>query len=465
MKKTLSTLFVFVFLAVICSCSPKNDGSDAGESSESITYNGVVPEYFSDDEFYIGMWVGPPTEFVEYDEDKKPVSTRAVTDEDYERHYKLIKEAGFGYVDCGLGQTSESYYIKMLPFAEKYGLKQYVYDGTVNRLLSDAEAEDEILVRDVKKALAKYTKYSSFAGLRIKDEPSYNEIAAFGRGSKIFKQACPGAYYYINLFPTYASPSLINNDYVSYIKKYVEEIDSPFISYDFYAMKGNGKVNTVADSFLYNMLEVRNAAKNKEMWTFLQAIKYGSRNRALTSVADATFQAYSFLAFGGKGIQWFCYFSPPPHTESFGEGCIGWNGEPTAVYDYVKTANLELRDLQSVYFNFEWKGFMLNGENENFGLVKGRSGYIAEHPGIKSFVAEKDTLTGVFKGTDGRDGFMIVNFTEPSGGLSDKVSVTFNGATGALVYKHGKPEVVGLKNGKLDIELGAGEGYFVIPLA
>jgi hypothetical protein len=212
------------------------------------------------------------------------------------------------------------------------------------------------------------------------------------------------------------------------------------------------------------MLEVQLEANGRDMWTFLQALKFGSRNRALTSVADATFQAYSFLAFGGKGIHWFCYFTPPPHTESFGEGCIGWDGEPTAVYDYVKTANLEIRNLEDTYLNFDWKGFMLSGNSENFELVTGRKGYMDKHSRIKSFSSDQSTLTGVFKDGEGRDGFMIVNFTEPSNKTADNLSITFNNATGALIYKKGQPEVVGLKNGKLDIVLEAGEGYFVIPL-
>jgi hypothetical protein len=253
----------------------------------------------------------------------------------------------------------------------------------------------------------------------------------------------------------------------------VEQIGTDYVSYDHYPLKTDVRgQNYILEIFLDNMEQVKEAAPDKDIWTFLQSIQYSPNNRTLTSVADTTFQAYSFLAYGGVGIQWFCYWSPPGFstTETFGESCIGRDGRPTAIYDYVKTANLEIREFEDIYFNFDWQGIMTKigtdneegGENRNFNYLSYK--VMDSHERIKSFKTQQDTLTGVFKDKEGRDGFMIVNFTEPSAGLKNKVELQFNDCTHALVVKKGKSEEVQAKNGKVSFTMDAGEGYFVIPL-
>ena len=175
------------------------------------------------------------------------------------------------------------------------------------------------------------------------------------------------------------------------------------------------------------------------------------------------------MAFGGKGIQWFCYFTPPPTDENFGEGCIARNGEPTQTYYYVQEANRQIRALQDTYMNFEWKGFMTkigtentDGSNNNFDYINSYS--LDEHARISKLSAQQDTLVGVFKDEEERDGFMFVNFTEPTAEKEDKVSVDFKDATGALMYVKGERQVVGLNNGRLEFTMEAGDGVFVVPL-
>ena len=78
--------------------------------------------------------------------------------------------------------------------------------------------------------------------------------------------------------------------------------------------------------------------------------------------------------------------------------------------------------------------------------------------------ASRDILTITYKDKEGRDGFMIVNYTEPSAGLKNKVELQFNDCTHAIVVKKGKQKEVKAKNGKISFTMDAGEGYFVIPL-
>ena len=73
-----------------------------------------------------------------------------------------------------------------------------------------------------------------------------------------------------------------------------------------------------------------------------------------------SFQAYTFLAYGGKQISWFCYWSPIRYDglTHFTEAMIELDGTKTAVYDYVKEINREILAFDDIYDNFEWQGSM-----------------------------------------------------------------------------------------------------------
>lgn len=440
-----------------------------------IQHGEEVPTYVSAKEFYIGMWIGVPSSIKVYDEEGRVVSNGTkLTEADFDYHYKLISEAGFNYVEPGLNEYGTTYNHRVLQMAQKYNVKQYLNDHAILALLLDKTQPEATVEAKLTELAAEYMEYDSFAGLKIRDEPSYNEIAGYAQAKVRFDKVFgKDKIFYMNLLSSIVAPGALGSTYQEYVKEYVEQIGTDHVSYDHYPLKTDARGNNyVLEIFLDNMEQVREAAPDKDMWTFLQSIQYSPNNRTLTSVADATFQVYSFLAYGGAGIQWFCYWSPPAFStaETFGESCIGRDGKPTAIYDYVKQANHELRGLEDIYFNFDWQGVMTKigtenedgGENKNFNYLNYK--VMSSHERIKSFTTQQDTLTGVFKDKDGRDGFMIVNFTEPSAGLKNTVELEFNDCTHALIVKKGVPEEVDAKDGKISFTMDAGEGYFVIPL-
>ena len=429
-------------------------------------YGEDVPTYTSDKEFYIGMWVGVPNSMKTYDPDTGNVidEGRPLTDEEFDNHYKLIKEAGFNYATSGYGEASIAYNKRALAAAQKYGLKQYITDFEINSwLMNDVKEEEEIEAK-LEQLAAQYTSYESFAGLHIKDEPAIYQIADYSDAKKRFDKVFGDRTFYMNLFPIIAGSNVLGPDYKEYIKEYTKEINTPYVSYDHYPLKSSSRGNYILENFLWNMQLVKEAAPDKEIWTFLQSTGYGATNRELTSVADATFQVYSFLAYGGNGIQWFCYWSPPPFdgATTFKDACIDRDGNPTKNYDYVKQANLEIRGLEDIYHNFTWKGVMPvigskndnGGENNSFNYL---STFVQNsHSRISSIKTEQDTLVGVFKDNEGRDGFMIVNYTEPSAKLKSKVDLTLNDCTRAIVVKNGKQEVIDCVNGVLSFTMNEG---------
>ena len=62
---------------------------------------------------------------------------------------------------------------------------------------------------------------------------------------------------------------------------------------------------------------------------------------------------------------------------------------------------------------------------------------------------------------------MVVNYTNPSSGRVNSVTLSFNGCTSALIYtaKENGPVATQVKlvDGAVRLNLAAGEGVFIIP--
>ena len=82
---------------------------------------------------------------------------------------------------------------------------------------------------------------------------------------------------------------------------------------------------------------------------------------------------------------------------------------------------------------------------------------------MNSTVSE-DTIVGTFKDSENRDGFMIVNYTDPALKKVDDVKFKFVNASRAMYYKNGEQKIVDIENGVFRESLQPGEGIFVIPL-
>ena len=82
---------------------------------------------------------------------------------------------------------------------------------------------------------------------------------------------------------------------------------------------------------------------------------------------------------------------------------------------------------------------------------------------MTKFESEEDAFAGIFEDKDGREGYLLVNFTDPALNRNNKITLTVKNATNAIVVKNGRETIEKIKNGKLELTLSAGDGVFVIP--
>jgi len=180
-------------------------------------------------------------------------------------------------------------------------------------------------------------------GFFLRDEPNAAEMPALGRLAAMLREAMPDKWPYVNLFPYRVPPKVLGtSDYDSYVKMLVKTVEQPFLSYDNYSLV-NGEM---LDSFFTNLEIVRRASleTGAPFWNCILANAHFN----YMEPSDATFhlQVYATMAYGGRGIQYFTYFSPT--IGNYRLAAIDQFGNRTATWEMLRRINKEIHALAPV---------------------------------------------------------------------------------------------------------------------
>lgn len=328
-----------------------------------------------------------------------------------------------------------------------------------------------------------FTQVPGYGGKYFWDEPSYTAYDTIASWVEDFeKQNGTDKWFFVNLYPFF-STSLGCDSYEEYLQGYVDKVLSKvngekWLSIDIYPLCTNARGNYIFDGYLYNLeASAQIALANPDLLVHYYVLTHGhgymgSGYRDLESVADIRFQYNCAMAFGVKGFSAFTYSSQGGADFAHGRGLVkktrvgnNWITERTPTYDYVKQANLELKEWDQVYLSFTYKGTKavvgtLNekGYNDNFDLLQYNKEKLR---GVTNVTATQDTLIGEFS-NNGTRAFMITNFVEPSSGLTDKVVMEFATGRKAQVYINGQMTEKDIVNNQLAVTLQAGEAAFIV---
>ena len=131
----------------------------------------------------------------------------------------------------------------------------------------------------------------------------------------------------------------------------------------------------------------------------------------------------------------------------------------------MSSVNHDVQALMKYYKNFTWKGVTLSSvydDTENFAMLEGSENVIAAK-NMSGITSTEDAFAGIFEDKSGREGYLVVNFTDPALKRKNKVTLTLKNATRAIVVKEGKEEVKKAEGGRIELDLDEGDGVFVIP--
>ena len=265
----------------------------------------------------IGFWCGVPERFL---------NAQRVGE---------IAEAGFTLVNAPCEATSPGYNRRALDLAAAAGLDVIVSDP---RLSLAAVGTD--VTANVRSVVDELSGHPALLGYHLFDEPGTSRFATLAAAVAALRAQDPRRLGYINLFPDYASPAQLGApSYDEYVRRFIAEVSPPVVSYDHYNFLLGG---ADGPSFFANLdvVRARSLERGLPFWQYIQSISYVG-HRATTG-PEKRWAALHTLAYGGTGVLYFTYWTPPQTAEQFGEGILTREGARTAQFAEVQSINREL---------------------------------------------------------------------------------------------------------------------------
>jgi hypothetical protein len=298
--------------------------------------------------------------------------------------------------ECGLTVAG---FVKpdMLNACRAAGLKAIVSDPRVSGY--DWGKVDEAKARkDIASLVAKVGRHPAVYGYYLRDEPDAGMFPGLAKVASLIRELSPGKWPYINLFPDYATPGQLGTaNYSEYLERFIATCHPAILSYDNYSLMDDGSVRA---NYWSNLEAVRAACKKHglEFWNIVLASAHFSYREL--NAADYLFQVYTTLAYGGRGLSYFTYFTPA--WGNYRMGPIDQFGHQTPTWYFMQYANLQVQKLAPTLLQ------LTSDAVYHFGPVP--SGASAPPTnGLVTSVGGDTFLAGDFTHRDGSRWVMIVN--------------------------------------------------------
>ena len=312
---------------------------------------------------------------------------------------KLMKEAGLNVAGfCRVEDAGKM---------QDAGLTCFLSDKRINGYDWSKMPQDSELRRNVAEVVGQVKDNPAVLGFYLRDEPHASLMPAMGRVSKLLKEMAPDKWPYVNLFPYRVSKERMGTpDYETYAKMLVETIGQPFLSYDNYSLVGGEMLD-----YFYNNLElVRRISLDTKTPFWNCILANGHFNYMEPSDATLNLQVYATLAYGGRGIQYFTYYSP--HNGNYRLGAVDQFGNKTATWDALRRINLQIHALAPTVLKLRSTGVYHYPSAPDYGKLLTEAKLVKSVVMVQRLVrapAAGRFLIGEFEDGQGRPYLMIVN--------------------------------------------------------
>lgn len=375
---------------------------------------------FIQDRLAIGFWVAPQTS------------------EHLDERYAEIAGAHFNFVIglCG-GPHPEPAELQ-LKRCEKYGLKALVPVGSASlETLPDGPA---------------------VWGYSVVDEPSARQFPELRKTVDALRRTHPGKLAFINLFPNYATAEQLgSSNYDTHVTQFVREANPDVLSMDHYPQFRPDRDGR--EGYCRNLAVMRRHSLEAGIpfWNFFNSMPYGPHTDP--TEAQLRWQIYTSLAYGAKGLMYFCYWTPRGDEFPKGGAILTADGRRTRHYDEAQRINARLMQLGPTLMQLT-----------SVAVHRIKPGSRAESSLAGSFVkgiSEGDFLIGSFRLPDGRRAVLLTNYEFAYSswptvdfGVPPASVLEVSSKTGTLEpVVDDSPDLSGLQ-----LSLDAGEGrLFVLP--
>lgn len=318
---------------------------------------------FQQKEFVISSWYDPPL------------------DDRADESYRMMAEAHFNVVlASSRGHTPEQTAMQ-LRLCDKYGMKAITW---LVKLPADRALDGPACI-----------------GYHLQDEPKAPDFPRLAATVKELRSTRPGKLGYINLYPSHGTPKHWGvPTYDEYVTRYLDEVQPDVLCFDRYPLM-NPDIDE-RDGYCENLAIIRQhaLARGIPFWNFFKSMPYG-RHFDPTE-AQIRWQVFTSLAYGARGVLYFCYWTPRGEEFPKGGALITPDGRPTRHYGEACRLNARVKNLGPTLMRMT------------------TSAVYRVRPGEKAAEQLKDApvralddgdwLIGVFRHEDGRTGVLLNNY-------------------------------------------------------
>lgn len=328
---------------------------------------GASPSRFVQDRFVIGMWVPP------------------ATNEKLDERYREIAEANFTLV-VGQSGTNAAKHLKR---CKRFGLQTLIgANGPVEKLPDGPACWGYLLV----------------------DEPGAGAFADLGKRAEEIRTKRPGRFGYVNLFPNYAPlGALGTSSYDEHVARFVREVKPEVLSMDHYPLmrpEGDARGEYCANLECFRKHAL---AAGIPFWNYFYSMPFN--DRLDPTEAQIRWQIFTSVAYGAKGVLYFCYWTPGKGAAGAGEfpkggAILTAEGLKTRHYEEARRINTELKNLGPTLMKLTSTGVYRVTTETNTSMLAGspirKLARVGGDP-VGEFIF------GAFCHADGRRAVLIVN--------------------------------------------------------
>jgi len=258
------------------------------------------------------------------------------------KRMKEIANSGINVIILLGGIPTVKETIEYMDVAHTAGIKVLPPDKRCYSAFMGGQNDVDASEKSIKAIVKDYSDHPALFAYSIYDEPSSKQFKNLAKVLRLLEKNDENHFGFINLFPGYASPGALGApNFKEHVKSYVDVVKPPVLCYDHYSLRVDK-----SDSGWYDDLEIiREESRRVKIPFWIYVLSEGiEKYLRVPTRAEILWQANSALAYGARGILWFCYWTPQPHTEAHHNAMIDLKGNKTPLYDYVREENIFLKD-------------------------------------------------------------------------------------------------------------------------
>lgn len=331
---------------------------------------------FVQDRFAIGFWVDPEL------------------GADPDARYREIAEANFTLVLSFFNADTPEKTQTILDLCQKYGMKALVRKAPNP---GDTKRSNDVPADNL-------FEHPACWGYYVKDEPHVADFPALRKRIDEIHKNHPGKLPFVNLFPGFSQDNKWGADnYYDYLDRAARDLNVSVLSMDHYPAMRPGKDSR--EEYLFNLDMMRQVSQkyNIPFWNFFNCMPFGAHLKP--TEAQLNWQIYSSLAYGAKGVLYFCYWTPNDPALKKGYALIRPDGTRTPQYEQAKRINAKLKNLGPTLMQLTSSRVIRIKPGSDVHVL------LKDSP-VENIIPDEvdDYLIGVFKHSDGRTAILLNNY-------------------------------------------------------